>query len=177
MMLRARPLSCLLVGGSLCLPLAAAPADPAGALVRHEASRMSMGCAYAIVAYGRDGAALPGIVDAAFDEVDRIDRLMSHYKPESALSRLNRDAAGRPVTVDPELFGLIAEPLPYSRESDGAFDITVGSLMKAWGFFRGGGRVPGSDELAELRRRVGYTNVVLAAAQETIRFDRPGVEL
>src|SRR5437867_3228765 len=176
-MLGARRLPCLLVGGSLCLPLAAASADPAGELVRHEASRMSMGCAYAIVAYGRDGAALPGIVDAAFDEVDRIDRLMSHYKPDSALSRLNRDAAGAPVTVDPELFGLIAESLRYSRESDGAFDITVGPLMKAWGFFRGGGRVPRNDELADLRDRVGYAHVVLDASQRTIRFDRPGVEL
>ncbi|HVD78545.1 MAG TPA: FAD:protein FMN transferase [Vicinamibacteria bacterium] len=176
MMLR-RSLSWLLVGGWLGLPLAAAPAGPAGALVRHEASRMSMGCAYAIVAYGRDGAALPGIVDAAFDEVDRIDRLMSHYKPESELSRLNREAAAAPVTVDPELFGLIAESLRYSRESDGAFDITVGPLMKAWGFFRGGGRVPGSDELADLRDRVGYAHVLLDASQRTIRFDRPGVEL
>ena len=176
-MLRARGLSCLVVAGSLGNALGAALADPAGALVRHEASRMSMGCAYAIIAYGRDGAALPGIVDTAFDEVDRIDRLMSHYKPESALSRLNRDAAGAPVTVAPELFGLIAESLRYSRESDGAFDITVGPLMKAWGFFRGGGRIPGSDELADLRRRVGYTHVVLDADQKTIRFDRPGVEL
>src|SRR5207245_8006058 len=48
---------------------------------------------------------------------------------------------------------------------------------EAWGFFRGGGRVPGSDELAELRGRVGYTHVVLDASQKTIRFDRPGVEL
>jgi FAD:protein FMN transferase len=176
-MLRARCLSCLLVGGLLWTALAAATAGPAGALVRHEASRMSMGCAYAIVAYGRGGAALPGIVDAAFDEVDRIDRLMSHYKPESALSRLNREAAAAPVTVDPELFGLIAESLRYSRESDGAFDITVGPLMKAWGFFRGGGRVPGSDELADLRDRVGYAHVLLDASQRTIRFDRPGVEL
>src|SRR5712691_7569358 len=177
MMLRAPRLSRLLVGGSLGILLAAAPAGPAGALVRHEASRMSMGCAYAIVAYGRDGAALPGIVDAAFDEVDRIDRLMSHYKADSALSRLNREAAQGPVAVDPELFALIAESLRYSRESDGAFDITVGPLMKAWGFFRGGGRVPGSAELAELRRRVGYAHVVLDASQQTIQFDRPGVEL
>jgi FAD:protein FMN transferase len=49
--------------------------------------------------------------------------------------------------------------------------------MKAWGFFRGGGRVPGSDELADLRGRVGYAHVVLDGSRETIRFDRPGVEL
>ena len=57
---------------------------------------MSMACAYTIVAYGDDAAALPRIVEAAFDEVDRIDRLMSHYKPESPLSRLNREAARGP---------------------------------------------------------------------------------
>ena len=175
MTLRARSVTRFALAGSL--GALAAGAGPEAPLVRHEASRMSMGCAYAIVAYGRDAAALARIVDAAFDEVDRIDRLMSHYKPESALSRLNREAAGGPVRVDPELFGLIAESLRYSRESDGAFDITVGPLMKAWGFFRGGGRVPGDDELAELRGRVGFAHVVLDPAQETIRFDRPGVEL
>src|SRR5438128_11086903 len=124
MRLRARRFPCLLVGGSLCIPLAAAPADPAGALVRHVASRMSMGCAYAIVAYGRDGAALPRIVDAAFDEVDRIDRLMSHYKPESPLSRLNRDAAGGTARVDPELLRLIAGSRRCNRAAHSPFDIT-----------------------------------------------------
>jgi thiamine biosynthesis lipoprotein len=138
---------------------------------------MSMACAYAIVAYGDDAGALPRIVEAAFDEVDRIDRLMSHYKPESPLSRLNRDAAAGPVVVEPELFDFIAECLRYSRDSDGAFDITVGPLMKAWGFFRGGGRIPSAEERAEVRARVGYAHVTLDAKDRTIRFDRPGVEL
>jgi thiamine biosynthesis lipoprotein len=175
MMLRARLVATCVLGGSL--GALSAGARTAAPLARHEASRMSMGCAYAIVAYGRDGAALPAIVEAAFDEVDRLDRLMSHYKPESPLSRLNREAAAGPVAVDPELFGLIAESLRYSRESDGAFDITVGPLMKAWGFFRGGGRVPGGEELGEARARVGYGHVILDRAAQTIRFDRPGVEL
>jgi thiamine biosynthesis lipoprotein len=138
---------------------------------------MSMACAYAILAYGGDAGELARSVEAAFDEVDRIDRLMSHYKPESPLSRLNREAARGPVAVEPELFDFIAESLRYGRDSGGAFDITVGPLMKAWGFFRGGGRVPSAQELAELRERVGYGHVVLDASAKTIRFDRPGVEL
>jgi thiamine biosynthesis lipoprotein len=138
---------------------------------------MSMACAYTIVAYGRDPQALARDMEAAFDEVDRIDRLMSHYKADSPLSRLNREAAERPVAVDPELFDFIAECLRYSRESDGAFDVTVGPLMKAWGFFRGGGRVPTDVELLEVRDRVGYRHVQLDAAARTVRFDRPGVEL
>ena len=136
-----------------------------------------MACAYAIVAYGRDAQALPLIVSAAFDEVDRIDRLMSHYRPESPLSRLNREAARAPVRVEPELFDFIAECLRYSRASGGAFDITVGPLMKAWGFFRGGGRLPSAAEMAAARGRVGYRHVVLNHEERTVYFDRPGVEL
>jgi thiamine biosynthesis lipoprotein len=138
---------------------------------------MSMGCAYAIVGYGSDAAVLGRALEAALDEVDRIDRLMSHYKPESPLSRLNREAANGPVVVDRELFDLVAESIRYSRDSDGAFDITVGPLMKAWGFFRGDGRVPDEAELSEVREGVGYRHVLLDADGPTIRFDRRGVEL
>ena len=138
---------------------------------------MSMACAYAIVAYGADAPTLRPSVEAAFDEVDRIDRLMSHYRPESPLSRLNREAASGPVAVEPELFDFVAECLRYSRESEGAFDVTVGPLMKAWGFFKGDGRVPDDGELQDLRGRIGFAHVVLDGARRTIRFDRAGVEL
>ena len=136
-----------------------------------------MGCIYAIEAYGPDAEALPRIVGEAFDEVDRIDRLMSHYKADSALMRINRDAARHPVSVDPELFNFIAEALRYYRDSDGAFDITVGPLMRAWGFFRGEGRLPTDDELAVARRHVGGSRVILNSLDRTIAFDHPGVEL
>ena len=136
-----------------------------------------MACAYTIVAYGPDAQALARAVEAALDEIDRIDRLMSHYRPESPLSRLNREAADGPLAVDPELFDFVAECMKYSRESGGSFDITVGPLMKAWGFFRGEGRLPGAVELEDLRGKIGYSHVILSARERTIRFDRPGVEL
>ena len=136
-----------------------------------------MACVYAIEAYGPDAALLPRIVEDAFDEVDRIDRLMSHYKADSPLSRVNREAAGRPVAVESELYDFIAEAMRYNRESDGAFDVTVGPLMKAWGFFRGDGRMPSEEELTIARRRVGASHVVMDPAAQTIAFDTPGVEL
>ena len=136
-----------------------------------------MGCAYSIEAFGPDRAALPAILEQAFDEVDRIDRLMSHYKADSSLSRINREAAIRPVAVEPELFDFISEAMRYHRESDGAFDITVGPLMKAWGFFRGGGRLPDDAALADARAVVGAAHVRLDRVARTIAFDRSGVEL
>ncbi len=144
---------------------------------RYEESRVSMGCVYTIVAYGHDLEPLREAAAAALDEVDRIDRLMSHYKTDSELSRVNREAAERPIEIDPELYDFIAECLRYSRESDGAFDITVGSLMKAWGFFRGEGRMPTEAELTEARNRVGYQHVILNQKDRTIFFDKAGVEL
>ena len=169
---------CTAVFAAVCL---AASVRAAGVspqpLYRHEASRMSMACVYAIEAYGPNAERLPRIVEEAFDEVDRIDRLMSHYKADSAVSRLNREAARRPVTVEPELFDFIADAMRYNHDSDGAFDITVGPLMKTWGFFRGEGRVPSEDELAATRRHVGGAHVVLNPVARTIAFDDPGVEI
>ncbi|MCG3160311.1 MAG: hypothetical protein JMDDDDMK_01380 [Acidobacteria bacterium] len=161
----------------LCVSAANPRAAPAHQEQRYEDSRVSMACVYAIVVYGHDLPPLRQAAAAALDEVDRIDRLMSNYKKESELSRVNRDAAKSPVKVDRELFDFIAECLRYSRESDGAFDVTVGPLMKAWGFFRGEGRMPTDAELAEARNRIGYQHVILNQKDKTIFFDKPGVEL
>lgn len=157
--------------------IASTQSAPKTSLHRHQATRLSMACVYAIEVYGPEAAALPHIVEDAFDEVDRIDRLMSHYKADSPLSRLNREAARRAVRVEPELFDFIAEAMRYNRESNGAFDITVGPLMKVWGFFRGEGGVPSPGELAAARRHVGSGHIVLDPAAKTIRFDDPGVEI
>jgi thiamine biosynthesis lipoprotein len=158
--------------------VAAASADRRPAEFQHyESTRLSMACVYAIEAYGNDSAKLPQAVNEAFDEVDRIDRLMSHYNADSPLSRINRDAASGTVSIEPELFEFIADALRYTRESNGAFDITVGPLMKAWGFFRGEGRMPDAAGLADARRHVGAAHVIMDPGAGSIRFDEPGVEL
>lgn len=146
-------------------------------LHRFEDSRISMACTYTVVVYGTDPKQLPLIAEAALDEVDRIDALMSHYRPESPLSRINREAADRPVLVEPELFRFLERCVRYSQQSEGAFDITVGPLMKAWGFFRGEGRIPWFFELWNVLRRVGYRHLRLNSAQRTVQFGRSGMEL
>jgi thiamine biosynthesis lipoprotein len=145
--------------------------------VCHEDSQVAMGGTATVRVCGPDGAALGALVGEALDEIDRIDRLLSHYRRDSPLSRVNREAANGPVAVEPELLAFLAECLRFSRESDGAFDVTVGPLMKAWGFFRDEGRVPSEDELARALQVVGYPHVVLDPIAGTVRFDRPGVEL
>jgi thiamine biosynthesis lipoprotein len=166
----------LLLALLLLAPAGAASAQ-VPALVCHEESRETMGCTGTVRACGPDAGELPAVVGAALDELDRIDRLMSHYRRESPLSRLNREAARGPVAVEPELLAFLDLCLRWSRESDGAFDVTVGPLMKAWGFFRDEGRVPGNGELAAALEVVGYRHVVLDRQAGTVQFDRIGVEL
>jgi thiamine biosynthesis lipoprotein len=162
----------LVLLAALSLPVSAAPSP-----VRYEDSHDAMGTVFTVVAYGQNSEYLSEVVREVFEEIDRLDAQMSNYKPESELSNINREAAERAVIVEPELFALIQDSMRLSVETDGAFDITVGPLLKAWGFFRGRGRLPSSLELASVMKRVGYRHVKLDAARREIRFDAPGIEL
>ena len=145
--------------------------------VRYEASHESMGTVFTVAVYGRERTFLSEVVEEVFEEVDRLDEQMSNYKPESELSTINRTAASRPVVVEPGLFHLLEISVRRSEETDGAFDITVGPLMKSWGFFRGRGRLPTRAEIGQVLKRVGYQHLKLDAERRTIRFDEGGVEI
>ncbi len=145
--------------------------------IRYEQTRAAMGTQFTIVAYGAEEAQLQAAVSAAFEEIFRLDRQWSNYREDSDLSDVNRRAASEPVNVDRELFKMLETCLKYSRETGGAFDITVGPLLKIWGFFRGTGRLPKAEEIAPTLERVGWQKVRLDARQGTVRFRAPGMEL
>jgi thiamine biosynthesis lipoprotein len=146
-------------------------------LLRLEKSADAMGSTYSIALYGSDRIKMEAAADAAFDEVRRLDELLSNYQPGSQWSEVNRNAGLQPVKVSPELFQLLSACLEYSRESEGAFDITVGPLMKVWGFYKGSGHLPHKPEIAAALAKVGYRHVQLDPVRQTVRFDRPGVEM
>ena len=157
--------------------LAASAAFGQQELLRLEKSADAMGSTYSIALYGYDRVKMEAAADAAFDEVRRLDDLLSNYLPGSEWSEVNRDAAAKPVKVSPELFALLSACVEYSRESEGAFDITVGPLMKVWGFYKGSGHLPHKPEIVAALAKVGYRHILLDPAAGTVRFDRPGVEL
>ena len=136
-----------------------------------------MGSTFSVALYGEDRIKLEAAADAALDEVRRLDDLLSNYKPDSEWSRVNSNAAAGPVKVSEELFRLLADCWEYSRSSEGAFDITVGPLMKVWGFYKGSGHLPHKPEILAALTRVGYRHMQLDAASRAVRFDRPGVEI
>src|SRR3990172_423271 len=121
-------------------------------------------------------------LEAAFAEASRIERLLSAFRPESELSRINRDAPRGLVKADPELLWLIEEARRYSRASDGAVDVTVAPLMRLWRFRddRHGGMPlapPSPEEIRLLLARVGSEHVTVDSDAGTVAYDAPGVEL
>ena len=136
-----------------------------------------MGASFSLVLFGPDRAALESAAAAAFAEAHRLDGLLSNYLADSEWSVVNREAARRPVRVTPELFTLLSNCLEYSRISDGAFDITVGPLMKVWGFYDGDGGLPRPAVVKQTLKRVGYTHVQLDPGAGTVRFARAGMDL
>jgi thiamine biosynthesis lipoprotein len=152
---------------------AAAVAEPRMFTTVHPA----MGTDFTLYLYGTDAARAAEISDEVFDEIDRVEQLLSNYRESSELSRINREAGRGEVTTDPEMMDFLEQSEHWSRVSDGAFDITVGRLMKGWGFFKHEGRVPSDVELEKLRAVTGWETMQLDAAARTVRFTTPGVEL
>ena len=72
---------------------------------------------------------------------------------------------------------MLSSCLEYSRQSDGAFDISVGALMKVWGFYKGEGSLPRRAEVTDALMKVGYQHVVLDPSARTVRFNQPGIDL
>ncbi len=136
-----------------------------------------MATTFTLYLYGDDAGKASAVSEEIFDEVDRIEQMLSNYRETSELSRINRGAGTGTVTTDPEMMDFLTQAERWSRVSEGAFDMTVGPLMKAWGFYRHQGVIPPAEELERLRAVTGWQNVRLDAAARGVRFARAGVEL
>lgn len=135
--------------------------------------RYAMGTLYTVEA---EGPAVESAIAAAFAEVRRLDALWSTYQPDSELSRVNRDAAKRWVPVSAETAAMLTRALGYARDTDGAFDPTVGPLVSAWGFKHQDYRVPTAASLKEAKQRVGFEKIQLDVTRG-VRFTQVGVSL
>lgn len=137
----------------------------------------AMATRFELVLRGDDAVRLRAAGEEAFAEIRRLEAQLSFYRPESEVSRINARAAWAPVRVEPRLFRLLERAARLHALTGGAFDPTVGPLMRAWGFTGDGGRVPDEETLAEARRRTGMRHVRLDAETYTVAFERPGMSL
>jgi len=110
----------------------------------------------------------------AFDELKRVEDLLSKYNPESEVAKLNKFGN---IKASPETFYLIKRAVDFCRMSGGAFDITVGPLMDLWGFTDKHYRLPQEEEIRKALKLVGSDKIILHDFNNVVEFKTRGVKI
>src|SRR5512139_88934 len=134
-----------------------------------------MGTRCAVELWATDRNAGDAAIEAVLADMRRIDALMSTYKPDSEISRVNDNAAKGPVAVTAELFGLLQTAQQYSALSKGAFDITYASVGYLYDYrqhFH-----PDEKTIAAALPAVDYRQLRLDAQKRTVAFGKPGMRI
>lgn len=156
----------------LCVSLPLAPPVHAEWLTGEEAI---MGTAIRVELWAEDKAVGEAAIAAVMAEMHRIDREMSPFKPESELSRINREAADRPVPISAEMFDILSRSIEFSKLSGGAFDITFSSVGYMYDYRRH--IKPTDKEIEQALPGINYRHILLDARKRTVKFARPGVRI
>ncbi len=121
-----------------------------------------MGVPFAAAFYASDEASANKAIEAVWGRIDHLNSLMSDYDSTSELMRLCRDSGpDKPIRVSPELFRVLSKSVEVSELSDGAFDVSVGPLVKLWRRARRQKEIPDPRLLEEARTLVGWKNIKL----------------
>ena len=170
----ALPLAAAWAHDGLAPPAAAADAGATVATIDRRPvswTARTMGTYVVVTLPTGDSAAVAPVANLTLGVFRRVDSLMSNWTASSEVARINRGAASGPMRVHPEVGAVIDASLRLWRESDGAFDITVEPLVRAWGFLGGPRRVPADAELRLALARVGAARVRYDPATRMLAFD------
>lgn len=148
-----------------------------GALDRHVYRQIHMGMEVRIVLYAPSDATVQRAAEAAFQRIATLDSMLSSYRRSSELNRLNARSGGSPVPVSDPLFTVLKRAQRLARQSNGAFDVTVGPYIARWRRARETGRLPTDAALQTLDARTGWRKIDLSARAQTARLRADSMQL
>jgi len=134
-----------------------------------------MGTLAEISVSGADPKKAEEALEAAFLEIERVNILMSDYRPDSEVSRITRFAGQKEIPVSPETLEVIERALYFSRLSDGALDITIGPAFRLWNFREP--KIPDGRSLRETLKRVDYRKIRVDRSRSSVFLEESGMEL
>jgi FAD:protein FMN transferase len=135
-----------------------------------------MGLPVRVVLHAPGSEAARRAATAAFARIAILDQMMSDYRPDSELRRLE-GRTGEWIPISAELYDVLDRALQISEATGGAFDPSIGPLVALWRTARQTGRVPDPLWVEAARARVGWRDIRLDASRRAIRFERPGMRL
>ncbi len=139
--------------------------------------RMVMGTFARIVAIAPDANTAAKSIEAALHQIHNVDDLMSNFKEDSEISRVNADAFDHPVEVGESTFDVLQRSIEFSKLTDGAFDITVGPLVQLFRTAKTEGIAPTPEQIARAKTKVGFEKLKLNDQNRTVRFTVEGMSL
>ncbi len=146
-------------------------------LHRFEYHGRCMGTELRIVLFAPDEKVARESSWAVFERVDQLEQVISDYREESELEKVEPIATVRPKVVSEELYRIIDDSLRLARLTGGAFDITVKPVVELWREARRSGRLPDAGALQEALAKVGYDKVLLNPRTQAVRLAAPGMRL
>ncbi len=139
--------------------------------------RMVMGTFARVVVIAQDSDAARKCIESAFTQINKVDDLMSDYKSDSEISNLNRDGFEKAVQLSQSTYEVLQKSIEFSKLTDGAFDVTVGPLVELFRKAKKKQVLPGRDEIADARSKVGFEKLKLDDQNRTVRFAVEGMQL
>ncbi|MDA3910820.1 MAG: FAD:protein FMN transferase [Bacteroidales bacterium] len=136
-----------------------------------------MGSKFSIAVVCNDSAEAEKFISLAVAEIQRIEKIISSWDSDSETQKINQNAGIKPVKVSNELFNLIQRSLYLSQITDGAFDITIGSMNKVWTFDGSMTSMPSETKIKDAVSLVNYENIRLNEAESTVFLTEKGMKL
>lgn len=150
----------------------------AGTLSEFKRTTRLMGNTFEISVVADDEAWAQGKIDKAIAEIKRIEKLFTTFDENSQVNQINKQAGIGAVKVDREVFDLIQRASRISGITDGAFDITYGSVDKRlWNFDKTMDALPDEATAKSMVRLINYKNVILNSTDCTVMLKEKGMRI
>jgi thiamine biosynthesis lipoprotein len=147
-------------------------------LTVHKRAMRLMGNRFEISVVGDDAVAADAHIDSAVAEISRIEKLLTTFNDDSQTNQVNQNAGIQPVKVDREVFDLVARSLRISSLTQGAFDITYGSIDKSlWNFDVNMKKLPDAETARKAVRLINYRNIEMDGVACTIYLREKGMRI
>ena len=136
-----------------------------------------MGSVFQITIVDKDSISAHQNSMKVIEEIERIENLISEWRPETQISQVNRNAGIRPIKVDPEVFEITKKAIWFSEISDGAFDISIVAMDKVWKFDGSMEKIPSKAAIRKSIKKVNYKNIILDSKNSTIFLSKKGMKI
>ncbi|WP_026979028.1 FAD:protein FMN transferase [Flavobacterium tegetincola] len=149
----------------------------ASAQVQETKTTNLMGSVFQITIVDKDSSAAHEKIEKAINEIERIENLISEWRPQTQISNVNNSAGISAVKVDSEVVAITQKGLYFSEITKGAFDLSIVAMDRIWKFDGTMTELPSKREIRKSIAKVNYKNIFLDSKNSTIFLTEKGMKM